>query len=577
MNKLIYISLLAWSFLFVACDPETEDMPDIGAAPTTEDVSFTITPGDDDFTFVMTNTSGITGIAKWDLGNGSKASGNVVKANYSLPGEYTITLTLYARGGNASTSQMHVTTETNYAIFSDPKFIFLSGGVDDADGKTWVLDSLAQGHLGVGPAGSNGLEWWNANPLAKQGAGVLYDDELTFNIVGFSAVLNNHGQSYVKAFQEGTPGYTKTGEFDGDIIVNYNPSPGTWFIEEVDGVSYLTLNGSTPIFPAFDTGASNGKYEILNIEENLLELVCIGGDGLAWHYQLIPKGYAAPKVTFELSVDSGTEPNTYDFSLSNVVIPTGESITSVSWDFGNGISYNTDDYNEVVSQTYQRKGSFNVSVTIETSAGDFTKSQIINVESNHPDYVEFILDEMVIYSDFSEVELAPVLGENCSLTVVDNPEAIYPNRSSKVAMYSKDGQPWANAYMKLPAGFRFDLRLQSVFKLKVYGKAGDEVLLKLENTDKAEPWKTGTELKYTIQNDNTWEVMEFDFSGVAGGFDWTGEEYAPDVVASDVLNHDFYNVVRIMLNPGNGDGTHEFYFDDLAGPHVEGVKSGRVN
>jgi hypothetical protein len=131
--------------------------------------------------------------------------------------------------------------------------------------------------------------------------------------------------------------------------------------------------------------------------------------------------------------------------------------------------------------------------------------------------------------------------------------------------------------MKLPAGFRFDLRLQSVFKLKVYGKAGDEVLLKLENTDKAEPWKTGTELKYTIQNDNTWEVMEFDFSGVAGGFDWTGEEYAPDVVASDVLNHDFYNVVRIMLNPGNGDGTHEFYFDDLAGPHVEGVKSGRVN
>jgi hypothetical protein len=26
-----------------------------------------------------------------------------------------------------------------------------------------------------------------------------------------------------------------------------------------------------------------------------------------------------------------------------------------------------------------------------------------------------------------------------------------------------------------------------------------------------------------------------------------------------------------MLNPGVGDGTHTFYFDDLSGPHVEGI------
>lgn len=578
MKNLIYFAFVLVSFMFVACDPEMEDGPNLDAAPTVEDISFTITPGADDFTFTFTNTSTVTGIAKWDFGNGSKATGDVVNANFSLPGEYTVSLTMYASGGSASISKIHVTTETNYAIFTDPKFVNLSGGTDALNGKTWVLDSLAKGHLGVGAAGSDGLGYWSAAPLAKKDAGVLYDDELTFNIVGFSAVLENHGQSYVKIFQENTPGYTKVGDYDGDIMVSYNPAPGTWFIDEIDGVSYLTLNGATPIFPAFDTGAVNGKYQILKLEENLLVLVCIGGDGNGWHYQLIPKGYVKPSVTFSVSVEAGTDPNAYVVSLADLVIPEGNTISGYTVNFGDGSAIEeVEDYNASIEHTYMRKGAYNVTVVVKSSAGNFTNNQAVNVVAHHPDYVEFILDEMVMYNDFSEVELAPVLGENCALNTVDNPAAIYPNRSSKVASYSKDGQPWANAFLKLPAGFRFDLRLQSIFKLKVYGKAGDVVLLKLENTDRVEPWKTGTELTYTIQKDNTWEVVEYDFAGVPGGFDWTGEQWTTDVTAGDEFNHDFYNVIRIMLNPGNDAGVHEFYFDDLAGPHVEGIKSGRVN
>ena len=89
-----------------------------------------------------------------------------------------------------------------------------------------------------------------------------------------------------------------------------------------------------------------------------------------------------------------------------------------------------------------------------------------------------------MYVDNSEIQLSPVLGENCDVTVVDNPDRIYPNKGSKVFHYSKTDQAWANAYMKLPAGYRFDLRSRSTFKLMAYGKVGDEVLLKLENTDK---------------------------------------------------------------------------------------------
>ena len=107
------------------------------------------------------------------------------------------------------------------------------------------------------------------------------------------------------------------------------------------------------------------------------------------------------------------------------------------------------------------------------------------------------------------------------------------------------------------------------------GKAGDTVLLKLENTDMGEPWKTGVELTYTIQTDHTWEVVEFDFSGVANN--GSEDPSVSDVAADSRTNHDFYNVVRIMLNPGDGEGEHEFYLDELAGPHIEGVKSSRID
>jgi hypothetical protein len=158
-------------------------------------------------------------------------------------------------------------------------------------------------------------------------------------------------------------------------------------------------------------------------------------------------------------------------------------------------------------------------------------------------------------------------------SIVDNPSKIYPDKSAKVGYYTKTNQQWANAFMQLNPGYRFDLRLQHVFKILVYGKAGDKVLLKLENTDKAgNAWQTGTfDVIYTIQNNNTWEVAEYNFSGVGAGFNWTGDIFTADIVADPNFNHDFYNVVRIMLNPGVGTGTHSFYFDDLSGPHVEGI------
>ncbi|BAX82599.1 PKD domain-containing protein [Labilibaculum antarcticum] len=578
MKKILYFILLL--VVAVSCTPDEYSTPENLMA---EDLSFTITPGDDAFTYVLTNTSNVTAIVKWDLGNGVKKEGDEVQVSYPLPGDYTIIMTVITKGGSTSISKVQVTTETNYAIFTDPKIINLTGGTEALNGKTWVLDSLANGHVGIGPTYANPYEWLSlgAVPNSKSASG-MYDDKITFNINGFLFKYDNNGDSYVRTAYKDDANYSNQLLVDSDYKVDYPaPAPGTFmfdFSDEGDFLSIVSSDGK-PLFPMWDCRAVDGKYEIVEITENSLTLYFKGGEGFAQALTFIPEGYVKPTVTFSASVEAGTGPNVYVASLADVVIPAGNSVSGYTVDFGDGSAVMEEgDYTASIEHTYMRKGAYNVTVVVMSSAGDFTTSQIVDVAEHHPDYVEFILDEMVMYNDFSEVELAPVLGENCALNIVDNPDAIYPNRSSKVAFYSKENNEWANANLKLSAGFRFDLRLQSVFKLKVYGKAGDVVLLKLENTDRGgNAWQTGVELTYTIQADNTWEVVEYDFAGVGAGFDWTGDIFTGDVTTDDNFNHDFYNIIRIMLNPGVGSGVHEFYFDELAGPHVEGVKSGRVN
>jgi PKD repeat protein len=576
MEKNKYITritgILAILFVMIACEPQLADKPDIGLPPTEDQLDFTITPGTTDFKFVMTNTSSVTGIPSWDLGNGTKSSVTPAIGNYPLPGTYTITMTLVTKGGVASKSKTLTTTETDYSIFTDPKFIFLCGGISAANGKTWALDSLAQGHLGVGPAGTVGLEWWSAAPLAKKGVKVLYDDLINFNINGFAVTYTNHGKSYVKDFRRNDPAYSNPVQDDTDYKVDFTPAPGTWFIEVSGGKSYLKLSSTKPIFPCFDVGAVDGKYEILNIEENLLVMVAIGGDGSAWHYQLIPQGYVKPTITYTVNAVEGVD-NDVACSVTGYSIPAEQSVTNIAWNFGDGSTEVTGGKDETVHHVFMRAGTYVVTAKLNTSLGTLTGTKAVILANNNSAYVPFLLDMMILYNDFSEVQVFPVLGENCGVSIVDNPSKIYPNKSAKVAFYTKTNQQWANAYMQLSSGYRFDLRLQHIFKIMVYGKAGDIVLLKLENTDKGgNAYQTGTyDVTYTIQKENTWEIAEYNFSGVGAGWDWTGDQFTSDIVTDPRFNHGFYNVVRIMLNPGVGDGTHTFYFDELSGPHVEGI------
>lgn len=576
---------LAMLMMLVACDPNEFDKSDlnIGTAPTAEEMNFTVTQGEDAFHYNFENLTPLSGIqtVKWDFGNGSSAEGNKVTAYYPLPGTYEVTLTISASDGTAGVKTTTIEhTETDYAFLDSPVLTMISGGASATEGKTWVVDSLESGHFGIGPAGGDWPEWWAASPLQKTGSG-SYDDEFTFKLIDFVFDYVNNGNSYVKDYLLDDPNYSNPVEVDGtDARVDYTPAAANWSLTERDGVNYIVLSSEKPSFFGFNYGAVNNEFRIDEITDTKIALSCIGGDGNRWYNTLVLKGYVKPTVTFTVDVQATGVENTWGVSLTDLVIPDGLFVNGFSVDFGDGGEIvETDDANATLEYTYMRKGTYPVTVTVKASNEDLVSTSSITVENHHSTYEPFLLDQMVMYVDNSDFELAPVLGQDCAVNVVENPNRIYPNRGANVFHYYKENQQWANAYMQLPAGHRFDIRSISTFKMMVYGKAGQQVLLKLENTDRGgNAWQTGTyDLIYTIQEDDTWEVAEYDFAGVGAGWDWTGDQFTSDVTTDDRFSHDFYNVIRIMVNPGNGDGVHEFYFDDLSGPHVEGVKSGRAN
>jgi PKD repeat protein len=588
MKKIRYTRLagiLAIILAVAACEPQMADKPDIGAAPTADQLNFTITPGSDEFNFVIENTSSITGIASWDFGNGTKGTGNSNVARYPMPGNYTVKLTLVTRGGFATLTKTLTQTETDFSIFTDPVYVNLTGGVDDADGKTWVVDADSKGHFGVGDVTKPyllGLDWWSANPHDKDGTGA-YDDELTFILTDFIVKYDNKGVSYVKGYTKDDPAlatvYLNPRQNKDDWDVDYaTPVTGNWSIVEKNGENYIIINSATPIFPGLDVGAKDHTYKILQIDENLLELTCESSyeSWTLWHYFLIPKGYVRPTITYTVDATEGVD-NDVACSVTGYTIPDGQSVTNVTWNFGDNSPEVTAGKDEVVHHTFMRRGIYTVTAKLNTSLGILTGTKVVTLVNDNSAYIPYLLDMMIVYNDFSEVQIYPVLGQDCGVTIVDNPMKEVPNRSSKVAFYTKTNNQWANAYMQLGPGFRFDLRQQHIFTIMVYGNAGDKVLLKLENTDKGgDAWQTGTELTYTIQATNKWELATYNFSGAdvqpgAEGWKWWPDPVSYDVVADDYYNHDFYNIVRIMLNPGVGDGTHSFYLDDLSGPHVEGI------
>jgi hypothetical protein len=202
------------------------------------------------------------------------------------------------------------------ALVSDPVYDFLTGGVGAPNGKTWVLDSLRTGHVRLWKRQTGQESDDKKAPLFYAGTG-MYDDEITFKLLGAECIYENHGQSYSHGGTiDGIAQYrinqlkemgTVTGVASspkGDFIVNYTPGmqPQKWSItkREQSGKEnyYLKLTGGAYMFFYRGNQPADIEYRIDSIGENYLRVVHeetypASRATARWedHYLLVPEGY----------------------------------------------------------------------------------------------------------------------------------------------------------------------------------------------------------------------------------------------------------------------------------------------
>ncbi len=365
-NKIyLYILGLCTSLFLASCDPSVDEGPDLAAAPTSSDVTFTFTPDADNPNIIhFSNTSEGSFIFKWDFGNGSEGEGNEVSAAYPLEGEYIVELTVFTAGGQASSSQVLTIAETNFAMLETPAFNALTGGAANAEGKTWIIDSTNAGHMGVGPVTSFFPEFWQAPPLDKANQG-LYDDRFTFNLNEFEFGWETNGDIFVNGLHAGDIGGT-TGE-DQRVSPFSGSNDVSWqLIESADGSMKLTLTGGA--FIGFYTGVS--EYDVLTLSENemFIRFLDSKNPDLAWYHRLIPEDAAVPSppvANFTVSVEERTATFTNTSALAD----------SYTWDFGDGNT--STDENPV--HTYASDGVYEVTLTANNDNGQTTTTQPVTI------------------------------------------------------------------------------------------------------------------------------------------------------------------------------------------------------
>ncbi|TCC90292.1 hypothetical protein EZ428_13520 [Pedobacter frigiditerrae] len=286
----IWIGLCLMLTILASCKKD-DAVKELGKAPTTADVQFTVTPTSTNANVVNFKSTGLGFKAIWDFGNGATAEGVDAQASYPLAGTYTVKLTIVTDGGYASTTKTVVIASTNPAMLTDPAFTTLSGGLSNATGKTWVIDQTQQGHLGVGPIGSQFPDWYQAGPDEKIGTG-FYDDEMTFNMNALKYTYANNGTTFANA--SNAPGIGgPTGS--SDPTVNYTPATNlTWLVTTVNGIKYITISNNG--FISYYLGVS--QYQILSLTNDEMWLRCLdkSNAGNAWYLKLIRKGYVRPVI-----------------------------------------------------------------------------------------------------------------------------------------------------------------------------------------------------------------------------------------------------------------------------------------
>lgn len=505
LKNIIYCAILL--FVVMACDKEEFEL---GEAPNESQAVFTTSENSQGPNYINFQSNSGSFMKKWDFGNGTSAEGDNVTGYFAFAGEYTVTLTAYNSGGSVSTSQQITIDETDPTICNVEVLELLTGGCDQPDGKTWVVDADRAGHFGLGPVTSYGPDWYTAGANEKIGGG-LYDDQYTFILNQFVYIQETNGDIYLNGgVASNFPGATESPV--GDFTAPYTaPEDINYAVIEDNGNQYISFtNGG---FLGYATGVN--QYQVLSLSENemFLRFLDAADATFAWYIRLIPEGYAPVAASFTPITDGLT------VTFNN----TSLNADNYNWDFGDG---NTS-IEENPVHTYAADGSYDVTLTATGPGQSASVTQAINVAA--------ALTLFPITFEGTNTNFNGFGGS--TFQVIDNPDPSGANISSRVGEYVKGFEgSWAGIETNLDE--YIDFSENETLSFKVWSSVTGTALFKIE--DQNDP-NTYVEVFADITTANQWETLTFDFTGTASGT---------------------YNKVALFLDFDNNNGG-TFYVDDI--------------
>ena len=264
-----------WIFIYIRADLNKEP-PSI----TDDQVTFTMTPGSNAFTYDYTvtvdNPNKVNFTTAIDFGDGVTTSDLSGVHEYIVPaGTYTARCVITV--GNRTI----VKTQT-ITINSDNPAYNVSENL--IGGRSWKWRPSAQGAGCIMTNQAGDQVWWPIDAGAN-GSEAAYDDVLTF-YSGGRAVLDNHGDSFMN---ESTASLFSDGNSTGSFVTKeYVPSANaTWEFVDVNGVTYMKLTNVFPMYATSPDAMNGGLYKVALLTPNLMHITLDVGWG-AWQYYLVP-------------------------------------------------------------------------------------------------------------------------------------------------------------------------------------------------------------------------------------------------------------------------------------------------
>ena len=276
--------LILFVFATAALSSCKKVRPELGEPPSQQDAAFVATPSDSNANIIELTANNQNLGCRWDFGNGMKGEGPSVSAIYPYAGTYTITLTVFNKGGSRSSTQQVVIAQTDLTLLDNPFYNKLTGGANGPGYKTWVIDSMISGHFGVGPDPESPLgatpEWWAAGSNEKPGCG-LYNDKYVFHLNAFKFDMVTNGDVYLhNSLAASFPGsFQNLGDFTAPYA---NQMDKSWNLVEGPENTITLSNGA---FIGFYTGVST--YRILELTDTTMYLQYgHHAGGLNWYLKL---------------------------------------------------------------------------------------------------------------------------------------------------------------------------------------------------------------------------------------------------------------------------------------------------